>query len=87
MDAEIYTVRPPQDTIVVVPTSLDYIYERANGHDVLAVLMDTKRAGPLLIALSPENARHIAAHLDGMVDQLDELRAEWNSRNIKEGDN
>ncbi|BBX56962.1 hypothetical protein TM48_01446 [Mycobacterium shottsii] len=81
MSTEIYTARPPDDTIVVIPTSLEFVYEHANGNDVLCLLMDTKRHGPMLVALTPDSARHVAAHLHGMLGQLDELRHEHNERN------
>jgi hypothetical protein len=80
-DAEIYTVRPPDDTIVVIPTSVDHVYQHVNGNDVLCLQMDTKKHGPMLIALTPNNAAYIAAHLQGMLGQLDDLRTKYNERN------
>jgi hypothetical protein len=79
--AEIYSVRAPDDTIVLVPTSMDHVYHHINGNHVLCLLMDTKKHGPMQIALSPNNARYIAAHLQGMLGQLDELREKYTERN------
>lgn len=81
IDSETTTIKPPKDTITVVPTSMEYVYHHINGHDVLCLLMNTKKHGPMLIALTPDNAHHIAAHLHGMLNQLDELRTEYNERN------
>ncbi|GAB4944518.1 hypothetical protein MAHJHV49_22960 [Mycobacterium avium subsp. hominissuis] len=80
IDNEITTIRPPEDTITVVPTSMEYVYHHVNGHDVLCLLMNTKKHGPMLMALTPDNAAHIAAHLQGMLAQIDELRQKYNER-------
>lgn len=80
-DSHIETIRPPEDTITVVPTSMEYVYHHINGQDVLCLLMNTRKHGPMLVALTPENAHHIAAHLHGMLNQLDELRTEYDERN------
>jgi hypothetical protein len=80
MQSEITTVTRPTGTILVNPCSLNYTYDRVNGQDILSVLLDDKRVGALMVTLTPDAARHVAAHLSAMVDDLDALRAEWDRR-------
>lgn len=77
---EITTVTRPAETIMVNPQGLAYTYEQVNGRDIISILLDDKRLGSLMVALTPEGANHVAAHLSAMVGDLDALRAEHQRR-------
>lgn len=79
-DSEIYNVTIEPDTLLLSPKSFDYIYERANQNDVIAVYFDDARAGKCFIALTPAGAQHVAAHLSAMVTDLPRLRRAWEAQ-------
>ena len=76
--ADITPITVPRDAITVTPAAVDYIYEYIDGHDVLSVLFDDNRLGAFRLLLTPAGARHIAAHLAAMCDQLPALRTRFN---------
>lgn len=80
MDSEITTVTRPTDTIVINPQALAYTYDNADGQDIISILLDDKRIGALMVALTPDGARHVAAHLNAMCEDLGGLRTEWQRR-------
>ncbi|MDT5076774.1 MAG: hypothetical protein QOJ80_1411 [Mycobacterium sp.] len=80
--AEISPASLPEETIVVIPRSLDYHYDHdPRVGDVIQIVLDDKRVGPVAVVLTATMATHIAAHLTGMLNQLDELRQQHNEGN------
>ena len=59
----------------------EYLYDHVDGRDLLGVLFEDHRVGSVLIPLTAYTAAHVAAHLQGMLGQLDELRHESLERN------
>ncbi|MCB0944266.1 MAG: hypothetical protein KDB49_04245 [Mycobacterium sp.] len=68
-------------TIIVVPRGIKYIYERDQGDDIIGLLIDDPRLGPILVALSPTASAHVSLTLAQMVGSLDKLRADWHMDN------
>ena len=58
-------------TIIVVPRGIKYIYERDQGDDIIGLLIDDPRLGPILVALSPTASAHVSLTLAQMVGSLD----------------
>lgn len=84
MTDDISPIELPRGTVTITPTALDYVYLRANGNDVISVVIQDRRVGSIQVLLTPGAAQHVSAHLAGMVGQLDELRAQWNERNTND---
>ena len=83
-DHEITSIVLPRNAVVITPSMIpEYIYEYVNGRDVFSVLVVDEKVGPVQLALAPEMAHHVSAHLAAMVGQRGVLRAEWDQR---EGD-
>ncbi|MCV7380262.1 hypothetical protein BST11_24325 [Mycobacterium alsense] len=68
--------------MTVIPHRLEYVYAgHQNGVDAIE-LRATDRAGvTTVLVLSAPAAQHIAAHLAGMLADLDELRRRYNTDN------
>jgi hypothetical protein len=80
--SDIYRIRRPEDTIVVIPTTLEYVYDQdRDGGDVLGILFDAKKTGPMQLTLNASMAQHIIAGLNAMLNDLDNLRREHHERN------
>lgn len=75
---------PPREPVTVIPAHLEYVYAgHKDGVDAIE-LRATDRVGvTTVLVLSGPAAQHIAAHLTGMLGQLDELRQQYNERNAK----
>ena len=71
-------------SIPAIPATLRYEYERLGGQDAITVIFDDARLGDeFRLVLPLVAAQHVAAHVTGMVDKLDTLRAQWET---KDGD-
>lgn len=81
-DAQIYNINPSEDTIVVVPRTLDYIFDRdREGGDVFGILFQDKRVGPMMLTLNASMTQHITEHLTAMLGRREQLRREYDERN------
>lgn len=69
-----------------MPQSFDFAYlgHRA-GQDALALRIVDPSVGPVALVMTATGARCVAEHLAGMVEQVDQLRGEWDARTGDEG--
>ena len=68
-------------SICAIPATLRYEYERLGGQDAITVIFDDARLGDeFRLVLPLVAARHVAAHVTAMLDNLDALRSQWNDK-------
>jgi hypothetical protein len=80
---EIEPMRLPDElvTITPIPDGLEFAYQQSpGGVDLISVLINDKRVGSVRVLLTTDGARYVAAHLNAMVEDLDNLREHWNNR-------
>ena len=80
--ATIERAEPPREPVTVIPATLEYVYGGYKDGVDAVELRATDRAGvTTVLVLSAPAAQHIAAHLMGMLVDLDELRGRYNAEN------
>ena len=82
-DNEISPIRLPDEmvTITPMPDGLEFAYQRSpSGVDLIAVIINDKRVGPVRALLTVDAARLSVATVAAMVDDLETLRREWDNR-------
>ncbi len=78
-----YGIRAPEGTIVVSPQQdAKIVYDRTTGgEELLGILIQDHRTGPLLVAMSLSMAALVAEHLQVTLDNIDVCRADWDRKN------
>jgi hypothetical protein len=82
---EVYGVRAPEGTIIVTPEQIpQLVYDRTiDGEEFLGLLIIDPRTGPLLVAMSLSMTGLVAEHMTVTLapENIDRLRADWESKN------
>jgi hypothetical protein len=79
-DNEIERIQLPDElvTITPVPDGLTFAYQRApDGTDLIALIIDDKRVGPVRSQLTVDAAQVVSVTMAAMLNDLDNLRAQW----------
>jgi hypothetical protein len=75
-------IRPP-DEITLIPQSFGFCYMgHRDGQDAFALRVADRAVGEVALMLTEGGAMHVAEHLLAMVRDQDELRAEYDARNL-----
>jgi hypothetical protein len=82
-DNEIGPILLPDDIVTVTPKAPDglaFAYQQTDDVDLIGVLINDERVGPMRVLLTAEAAQFVAMHLWAMVGDLDNLRRQWRDR-------
>jgi hypothetical protein len=72
----------PDDVIMLIPLTLDFMYDQdAEGGDVLGIIFEDQKTGPMMLTLTPFTAKVVAANLTSLINNLDDFRRRYTEGN------